>query len=84
MKDLNVFSSNPKNYTLFSYYICVNGEENAGTRWETVSPSLQISVTVVDFLFVQHKQDSSLNSSKYQTSHVNASAVQLIVQRRKE
>lgn len=40
--------------------ICVNGKENAGTRWETVSLSLQISVTVVDFLFVRHKQGSNL------------------------
>lgn len=87
MKDLNIFFLvilKTAHYLVIN--TCVNGEEGAGTRWETQCHFLcRLSVTVVDFLFVQHKQGSSLNSSKYQTRHVNATVVvQLIVQKIKE
>lgn len=77
MKDLNIFSCNPKNAHYLVINICVNGEEGAGTRWETQCHFLfGLSVTGVDFLFVQHKQGSSQIPQNV--------VVQLIVQKRKD
>lgn len=61
MKGLSIYLIILKTAHYLVINICVNGQENAGTRWETQCHFLcRLSVTVVDFLFVQYKQGSSL------------------------